>query len=387
MTKTSINKIQHKHFVFVINTLKAFGGAERQALIFADYLKTKLQLKVSFIAFEEGDYIAEMLTEKNIPYHVFPFKHNAPRHKKAIAYLKLIRAVKKLKPDIFIPYVAESNKIVAEIWKPTEAQFAFWNQREEGRKLFGSRREHKLIRQVSAVVSNSFEGRDALVKAYNLLPNEITVINNGILPKQEQKTAVDWHKYFDIDAERPLVCMIANITDRKDHETLVKAWALVVKHCKTQQKNIPFLILAGRKDKTYDKLRLLAFDLKLSDHIGFTGTVSNVTEVITPCLFAVFSSNLEGCPNGVLECMEQGKAVIGTHISGIEQALGLNYAEQCLVQPNDPEDFANKIIHILEKPDLMETIGQYNSERIKTEFSVEQMVEKHLNLILAANTL
>jgi glycosyltransferase involved in cell wall biosynthesis len=381
MTSNAHNKSPQKHFVFVINTLKAFGGAERQALIFADHLKTNLNHKVSFLAFEEGEYIAEMLQEKNIPYTVFPFKHNAPKHKKAIAYLKLIRLVKKLKPDVLIPYVAESNKIVAELWKTSGAQFAFWNQREEGRKLFGTTREKKLIRGVPAIVSNSFEGRDALVKTYGLLPEQITVINNGVLPKEKPKKQINWHAHFDIDTDRPLICMIANITDRKDHETLIKAWSLVVKHCKSNNKIIPFLVLAGRKDKTYDKLRLLAFDFKLSEHIGFTGALSNVDELIEPCIFAVFSSNLEGCPNGVLECMEQGKAVIGTHISGVEQALGLKYAEQCLVQKNNSTDFAEKIIHLLAQPNLMNEIGQHNAERIKTEFSIEQMVEKHLQLI------
>jgi glycosyltransferase involved in cell wall biosynthesis len=79
--------------------------------------------------------------------------------------------------------------------------------------------------------------------------------------------------------------------------------------------------------------------------------------------------------------MEQGKAVIGTHISGVEQALGNTFAAQCLSEPNNPEDMAEKILKLYQQPELMATIGTYNAERIRTEFSVEQMVTKHLDLI------
>lgn len=141
--------------------------------------------------------------------------------------------------------------------------------------------------------------------------------------------------------------------------------------------------MVGRKAETYDKLRLLAFDLNLSNHIGFTDYVSpkNVKDIISQSLFCVFSSNLEGCPNGVLECMEQSKVVIGTNISGVVQALGNKYNSQCLSEPNNAEDLASKIISLYEKPSLLVEIGQYNKQRINTEFSVKKMAEAHLELI------
>ena len=176
--------------------------------------------------------------------------------------------------------------------------------------------------------------------------------------------------------------MIANITDRKDHDTLFKAWSIVILDCKSKQLELPFLVLAGRKCNTYDKLRLLAFDLKLSDHIGFTGELNPVQPLIEHSLFCGFSSNLEGCPNGVLECMERGKAVIGTNISGILQALGDAYTIECLTKPNDPIDLANKILQLYTNPKLISEIGQYNKDRILNEFSVEKMANAHLEFLV-----
>ena len=381
MTEKEILRFKDTRFLFAVNTLKTFGGAERQALILASYIKANVSEHVTFIAFEDGTNFRSLLEEAGIQVWFFPFKHHTSKHKKILRYYQLVKFIRLFKPDVLLPYVAESNKIVAQTWKYTGAQFAFWNQREEGRKLYGTALEQKLIRKVSAIVSNSFEGADALKKTYKLSDKDITVINNGIAPHNQEFITADWHQELGIETNRPIVSMIANITDRKDHETLLKAWAIVILACKQNNVELPFLILAGRKAETYDKLRLLAFDLNLSNHIAFVGEVNSVQDLIAQSYFCVFSSNLEGCPNGVLECMEQGKVVVGTNISGLRQAMGENYAEMCLSEPNNPNSLAEKILGIINNNELRIEIGLYNERRILKEFSVEQMVNNYLDLI------
>jgi len=381
MIEKEILKFKDTRFLFVVNTLKAFGGAERQALILASYIKANVSEHVTFIAFEDGTNFRRLLEETGIQVCFFSFKHHTSKHKKILRYYQLVKFIRLFKPDVLLPYVAESNKIVAQTWKYTGAQFAFWNQREEGRKLYGTALEQKLIRNVSAIVSNSFEGANALKRTYGLSDKDITVINNGIIPYKKEFEKRDWHQEFGIEKNRPLVSMIANITDRKDHDTLFKAWSIVILDCKSKQLELPFLVLAGRKAETYDKLRLLAFDLNLSNHVAFVGELNPVQDLITQSLFCVFSSNLEGCPNGVLECMEQGKAVVGTNISGLRQAMGDRYENVCLSEPNNPNSLAEKILGIITNNELREEIGLYNAKRIRKEFSVEGMVKQYLNLI------
>ena len=381
MTEKEILRFKDTRFLFAVNTLKTFGGAERQALILASYIKANVSEHVTFIAFEDGTNFRSLLEVAGIQVWFFPFKHHTSKHKKILRYYQLVKFIRLFKPDVLLPYVAESNKIVAQTWKYTGAQFAFWNQREEGRKLYGTALEQKLIRKVSAIVSNSFEGADALKKTYKLSDKDITVINNGIAPHNQEFITADWHQELGIETNRPIVSMIANITDRKDHETLLKAWAIVILACKQKNLELPFLILAGRKAETYDKLRLLAFDLNLSNHVAFVGELNPVQDVISQSLFCVFSSNLEGCPNGVLECMEQGKVVVGTNISGLRQATGKNYEEMCLSEPNNPNSLAEKILGIINNNELRIEIGLYNAKRILKEFSVEQMANSYLDLI------
>ena len=372
---------KNTRFLFVVNTLSGFGGAERQAILLASYIKAHISEHVTFIAFEDGTNFRSLLEEAGIKVCFFSFKHHTSKHKKILRYYQLLKFIRLFKPDVLLPYVAESNKIVAQIWKYTGAKFAFWNQREEGRKLYGTALEQKLIRNVSAIVSNSFEGADALKRTYGLSDKDITVINNGIISYKHEFIKTDWHHKLGTKTNRPIISMIANITNRKDHETLLKAWKIVIQDRKEKNVELPFLILAGRKAETYDKLRLLAFDLNLSNHVAFVGELNSVQDLIAQSYFCVFSSNLEGCPNGVLECMEQGKAVVGTNISGLRQAMGDRYENVCLSEPNNPNSLAEKILGIITNNELREEIGLYNAKRIRKEFSVEQMVTNYLKLI------
>ena len=383
MTEKEILKFKNTRFLFVINSLGDFGGAEKQAIILANYIKANVSKHVSFLAFGEGKTIRKLLDKEQIQYKIFNFNHDASKFKKLLAYYKLVMFIRQLEPDVLLPYVLESNKIIAQIWKFTGAKFAFWNQRDGGRKLFGSKNENKIIRGTSSIISNSFEGSVKLSEIYKIPESRVTIINNGVIINNSIVHKNDYHTQFTIDKKRPLVSMIATISNYKDHITLLNAWHLVIKHFEDLKLFPPFLVLVGRKAETYDNLRLLAFDLNLSNHIGFTDYVSpnNVKDIISQSLFCVFSSNLEGCPNGVLECMEQGKVVIGTNISGVVQALGNKYNSQCLSEPNNAEDLASKIISLYEKPSLLVEIGQYNKQRINTDFSVKKMAEAHLELI------
>ncbi len=380
------SKYSHLHFVFVINTLGPFGGAERQAFLFANYLNKYVSNNITFISFEEGQFFRTKLENEGFKINVIPFKHHQKNKiSKAFSYYKIIKQFRKIKPDIIIPYVSESNKVVAQIWNKVGAKFAFWNQRDEGRKLYNTQREKKLIRKIPAIVSNSFEGRDALVKTYGLEPENITIINNGIIPFHNINNSINWHKKLNIPVNRPLISMIANITERKDHFTLLKAWKIVTDYYKNINAPIPFLVLAGRKDNTYNLLRLLGFDLKLCDHIEFIDVLDPVQDLIKASYFCVFSSNLEGCPNGVLECMEQGKTVVGTNISGIRQALGKKYNIYTLTIPNSVEDLAQKIIALLQTKSLVEEIGLYNKTRITEHFNVKKMADSYLSIIKLKN--
>ena len=70
--------------------------------------------------------------------------------------------------------------------------------------------------------------------------------------------------------ETLLVCMVANLTERKDHITLLKCWRNVIDNF-TDEVNKPILLLAGKKYEMYETLNNLSSELNIREMCVFWG--------------------------------------------------------------------------------------------------------------------
>ncbi|KGE86625.1 hypothetical protein IX84_20260 [Phaeodactylibacter xiamenensis] len=373
-----VQDLKRKLIVIVIGTLKGMGGAERQAILLAEELLQR-GFKVKLIAFSGGS-TETVLQSKGIPYTVYPFNSYQPFKRNLIPLLKLTLFLRGLKPYAFIPFITLNSKYIGLVWKLTGAQFACWNQRDEGREVYGSRLERWSINNVPVVVSNSWPGRNVLIEKLGVAASKVSIINNGIVLPEVQEKAIDWHDHLKLSKDTMIVSMLASIYKFKDHTTLIKAWQQVQAQLKARNKS-GVLVLAGTFKGMETALKVLCFDLRVADSVYFIGTTPHTNDLIRQSAMVVHSSNLEGCPNAVLEAMALGKPVVATHIPGHEQALGDTYAQQCLSHPNDDKDLAAKMIKVLEDKALAKELGAYNRQRIKDHFSIEQMVDHYLGLI------
>ena len=126
------------------------GGAERQAILLAEHL-LKRGNRVRMIAFLGGQ-TESLLKQKNIPYEVYPFNGYQPFKKNIIALVKLTLYFRSLNPYAFIPFITLNSKYIGLIWKFTGAKFACWNQRDEGREVYGSRLEKISANNVPVII-------------------------------------------------------------------------------------------------------------------------------------------------------------------------------------------------------------------------------------------
>jgi len=375
-----VNQFTNKKFLIVIGTLRHLGGAERQAIMLAKLLKQDVGADVVVLA-HSGGFLEQTLLDAGIQYTFFSDITKYPKLKKLYSLIKLILVIRRINPDYIIPFISQNSKTIGLIWRYTRAKSAIWNQRDEGRELFVTRWEKFALSNVTHIVSNSYEGKDFIVKNYGLADEKVTVINNGIVIPDKQALLPFWRDKLEIHKNSMIVSMIANITPYKDHKTLLYAWQVVQRYFRERNCSI-FLLLAGRYGLTTNELKLLAYELKLCESVFFVGQTDKTNGLINESDLMVHSSNTEGCPNAVLEAMALGKPVIGTDISGIHQALGEKYTQYCFSKPNTPDDLAKKIIHLLENPVLRTEIGSYNLQRVKEEFSVEKMGESYLSLFV-----
>ncbi|HEX7294582.1 MAG TPA: glycosyltransferase, partial [Pyrinomonadaceae bacterium] len=170
---------------------------------------------------------------------------------------------------------------------------------------------------------------------------------------------------LEIDETSFVACMVANLHAKKDHATLLKAWNIVVDHMHNA-----VLVLAGRHYGAYESLVSLTHELGIAGSVRFAGQVTDVAGLLSAVDLGVFSSRSEGCPNGVLECMAAGLAIVGTDIEGIRET-GIQF----LAPPADAERFAQIVLKLAADPHLRATIGAANQSRIKERYNAQRMCE------------
>jgi glycosyltransferase involved in cell wall biosynthesis len=321
-----MKSFEGKHFVFLVGYVGQMGGAERQALLLAKLLRDSEGARVSFLAWSKNaGPMTDQLGAAGIPVHLHPLDwgHRLTWRKSKLAkagrlfgFTRFARNV--VKPDFLLPYVGENSKVAGLIWRRAGARYTWWNQRDEGREIHGSRLDRWVLKTVPDVVSNSWEGKDFLKEKFGLPDSRVRVINNAItIPSPADGTG--WRARLGLTSDDRLLLMTANLTKYKDHDTLLRAFALARA---TPGGHRLHLALAGRTDERGTHLKALAFDLGLGASIHFVGAVADMDPLYAAADLVVHSSVTEGCPNAVLEGMAHGKCVVGTDISGLRQALG-----------------------------------------------------------------
>lgn len=84
----------------------------------------------------------------------------------------------------------------------------------------------------------------------------------------------------------------------------------------------------------------------------------------------------EGIPMTVLEAMSYGIPVVAPNVGGLNEMLE-DGKEGYLVNGRNPEDFANKCLHLYENRALGQSMGAFARMRVKKEFSNETMAREY----------
>ncbi len=356
------------------------GGAERQGLHLAQWLKEHHGVNLEVWGFGNSGSVATWCEDHNIPWKLVPWKWNGSAWTSLKGVLRLFFELKRSSPDILLPYTMPPNIVCGLLWRMTGAKNCIWNQRDEGRQRFSPRIERYAVNNTPWFVSNSAHAAKFLMQELGVDAGRIKVIHNGIELAPPLFSRSIWRNRLGISSEPVVACMVANLHAFKDHPTLLRAWRSVVDTSCSPQ---PILLLAGHDYGRREELENLATHLNLTDHIRFLGHVEDISGLLAASDIGVFSSLKEGVPNGVLECMAAGLPIVATDIPGTREALGHCNAS-FLVEPENPDAMSKMIIQLMNDQFLRQTIGEMNLGRVESEFSKESMCECYYRIIVRA---
>ena len=108
----------------------------------------------------------------------------------------------------------------------------------------------------------------------------------------------------------------------------------------------------------------MAVRLEIKEHVRFLGRLSGgeeVREKIRTSDLFVFPTRAEGLPRVILEAMAEGIPVLSSPVCGIPEIL----PEECLIHYDDPQSYADAIIHLIMHPEQMTEQSKRNIEVAK----------------------
>ena len=375
------SRLRGARILFVFGNLE-LGGAERQGLMLADFLKRAHGADVRVMGLQEAPgRLSQLCEEAGIPWQGIRLTWQWG-HRHLLANLRELRRVaallRKEKPDLLMPYTFFPNLICGVVWRFSGARLCIWNQRDEGIFLVPEFWRSLAARMTPYFISNSARGRDALLEAFSISPGKVEVIRNGVSPGIAQSGRREWRERLGVADDSFVACMVANIHAHKDHETLLRAWRNLVSGLPTGLP-APVLLLAGRVDQG-DAVKELAASLALHGSVRFLGEIDDVAGLLGAADICMHSSRSEGLPNAVLEAMASGLPVAATDIPGIREAVGPE-GYRFLAPAGDPQALADRVGALLLDPALRSGVGELMRERVARRFDVAVACKKTASLI------
>lgn len=146
------------------------------------------------------------------------------------------------------------------------------------------------------------------------------------------------------------------------------------------RRDTQFVIVGGGPE--VGNLRKLAESMGVGDYVTFTGRVPDKALLEVLCTADVCVNpdrvndmNDKSTMNKIMEYMALGKPIVQFELT--EGRYSAQDAS-CYARPNDPVDFAAKVMELLDDPDRRHAMGEYGRRRVREELSWEHEAPKLL---------
>lgn len=379
---------QNKTVVLMIK-VAMLGGAERQALGLAAYLKEKYNCKVHLVAthsnqptkeFHEfalscGIDVIHYFGEPSLTIKKEFSILNLKRTFRALKYLnKIKKEVKKFHPDVIIPFLNTPSKIASLIYQSVGAKVSFWHQLGLDSYSYDLL-ENKAVQKIPFVIANAANGLEVFQNYYKIPKQKLFVLPQYVSIKKVILETVSLKDKFGIPNDSIVIGMIAHYRNEKFQELLIQAFSKI----KSEKK--VYLVFLGNKDNSeetlakYNSIVTLSKSLNCYDKISFLSGES-VEEVLNCLDIGVLVSEIEGTPNVVMEYMLYGLPVIASHHKGCK---GLLKPSEFLIS-NDKNILRDKLQQLIDNENLRINEGEDNAEKIK-KFSIENYIDSLHSII------
>lgn len=188
--------------------------------------------------------------------------------------------------------------------------------------------------------------------------------------------SVDRQKHVDVlrRKERIKILFVGRLSESKGIWDLLEVVSILV----TQGKKVKFE-LAGLAEDEHQELKIKEYCAKadFKDSITLLGTISGKTKILTFMNADIFffPTHNDNTPNTVLEAMAAGLPIVSTNVGEIPHMVK-DRVNGFIVERGDCEQLAQKLILLIEAPEVRDRMRQTNYKKAREVYDVEIGVKK-----------
>jgi glycosyltransferase involved in cell wall biosynthesis len=293
--------------------------------------------------------------------------------------LRLAGLLREYAPQVFISFMIHSN-LLARLtrvlyWMPVQIASA--------RSITEGARWRELAYRITDPLSDmttqvSQRAAERYIRVGATPAHKMRVIANGV---DTARFAPDAAARERLRAELGLGdafvwAMIGSFEPAKDHDTLLRSFALVL-----TQRPHTLLLLAGRDEPLRSAMEALARELGVAERVRFLGVRRDVPALMNAADAVVLSSAWEGMPNVLLEASSCAVPVVATDVGGVREVV---VTEQTgfIVAPRSPEKLTQAMLRLMAlSNDECKVMGELGRAYIFATYSFERVIEQWEALI------
>jgi glycosyltransferase involved in cell wall biosynthesis len=230
-----------------------------------------------------------------------------------------------------------------------------------------SRIKYRACRSVIAVSRAIVE----VLARGGIAPERIRLVHEGVPDRAAQPGGRDVLASWSIPPGSPVVGNVAQLTDHKDHATLLEAIPGVLRE-------VPgaYFVILG-EGELRPALESRARALGIEDRCLFKGFRQDLDRLIPAFTLFCLSSRLEGLGTSILDAMAFSRPIVATSAGGIPDAV-VDRVTGRLVPPGDVASLSRALVDVLRDPGLQESLGKAGRSRFLEHFTAERMVGETL---------
>ena len=337
---------------------------------------------VAAFSAEPADDVAEAFRASHVEWHVLPFDGGRSALARALRQL-----VGEVRPDVthfhFVPLNSSLFRVARKSGSKrvvVSHHYSFPLEDHPPRLAWlGRLRRAISLSPCSLLVTPSQYICDCLVSRHKLPAEKIRVVLNGVNLKRftpARTSTFDVRAELGIPADAPIVSTLAYFIPQKGGDDLVRSVPAVL-----EQAPDTHLLMIGDGPEL-PRLKQMASDLGVTDHVHFTGLASGdrmdgfLAESLITTLVCTWG---EAFSLVVLEFMACGKPMVATAVGGTPEAVA-GGETGLLVPPFAPDKIAEALITLLNDRALTEQMGRAARRRAEECFDVERMVSDTLDV-------